>query len=471
MSTVTCKCGKNVPFRQTWLYLPSIRDTDCVSSGKGCSSSTNLDSRNIKNDVARDAALTTVPTSSVSSMCLCLPLDGYTGENKRCCDDCINWSIDEQISRGIIPALVETNDELRNQRPTVLKPQIDAEALIETYATTSTDILTSTESSLSPTVLYVAQGEIAHCTSSRTDILISDRATTCHLLALRSFSRHEQSTTTRKLLPLCTMTHLDQCTYDYCIRNAFETHYDYHHRCYTSTNITAMQSVNIELDIHIVGGFLDTSGTSRTMSIWIMNLLADLADQYHARQPSMKMILRTACITAANHNHQHGGPIVRGLGINCRTGHIVAAHCNNPGPAIRIRMARLWLNGHGADECNLSLQSRLRLIQIPDSDLLMIEPLFPDGRCCNCRYLQSDLRVQIEQLLRIQDDTTLLKYCSTSPEYEEDDFCTSTRASFQYILDELAKNSAASCTHPTSTRIPPKRYRRVDGSSNTWTLA
>ena len=43
-------------------------------------------------------------------------------------------------------------------------------------------------------ILYVAQGEIADATAAQYDVLISDRATTCHILAVRSF------TTLRKLL-------------------------------------------------------------------------------------------------------------------------------------------------------------------------------------------------------------------------------------------------------------------------------
>ena len=69
--------------------------------------------------------------------------------------------------------------------------------------------------------LYVAQGEIAHCTPSQNHFLVSDRATTCHILALRSTSSNQEEA-------LCTLTHLDGPLYGPCLRSAVNEHAVYH---------------------------------------------------------------------------------------------------------------------------------------------------------------------------------------------------------------------------------------------------
>jgi hypothetical protein len=76
-------------------------------------------------------------------------------------------------------------------------------------------------------VINVIQGEIAHCTPSQADILVSDDATTCHIVALRSIcSRNILGKDT----VLATMTHLDGPGYETCLRDAVMEHIKHHNK-------------------------------------------------------------------------------------------------------------------------------------------------------------------------------------------------------------------------------------------------
>jgi hypothetical protein len=151
----------------------------------------------------------------------------------------------------------------------------------------------------------------------------------------------------------------------------------------------------------------------------------------------------------------------------CRTGQILVMHCvHPPGPAMTLRMARLWIRGHGPDRCEASSQLKLSLIHTPESELIRIEPLFPFGYRCSCGFLQNDIRQEFEYLLQLRDDKVFLMYCSTSPEHEEEDFCKSTRESFQYMLKQLKTVNLTTCITPAAPRL----YCRVNRSSNTWMM-
>jgi Protein N-terminal asparagine amidohydrolase len=374
--------------------------------------------------------------------------------------------IDVHLQRGFIPALFETNQLLRNQKPTVFSDQMDTVESEQISETCRISVYAGTEHSIEPTVLYVAQGEIAHCTFNQADVVVSDRATTCHVLALHSRSGSAIPYPSFKdVVPLSTMMHFDACTYDSCVRNAVELHATHHHRHWSSR--TTADSFEIYLDIHLVGGFNDNDATSRKITLWIMNLLIEIAQEYHVTMPTMKMVLRTACVTAANHDPFHNGPVVRGLGLVCRTGQIMVAHCVNPGPAMTLRMARLWVRGHGTHRCHETLsESKLSLIHTSESECITIAPLFPLACHCRCGFLQNDAKQEFEYLLQLRDDKSFLKYCSTSPEHEEEDFCKSNRASFRYILQHFKQADLFTSIPPGASR----HYRRAHRSSNEWLI-
>ena len=438
-------------FRQTLLHLPSSPDGALNDTDDQTSYSDPRDT----DPINRINYLLT-KKSAASASTLVIPIQTDAGPTDAKEHD--SSSIDEQIAAGAFLSISCVNETLRQQHPITLLPdsmEEPVEAIEDTIPTQSSpEMSTSSSLPLSKRVLYVAQGEIAHCVATQADILVSDRATTCHILALRSSGGHPDNELVATAL--CTIAHLDRTSYSQCIRDAFQTHYEFHAR---SGNDLAIPY--IELDIHVVGGFKDTSGDSRKTTSWILNLLADLADVYYTKKPAMKMVLRTACVTAANHNHETGGPVVRGLALDCDSGEVYAARAKHPGPEMKLRMARLWLCGHSLNTCDVS---KLRIIHTYHIDMVIIEPLFVrESRFCRCGFLQYQMQAYFQQLLGIRDDKILLKCCSTSPEHEEDDFCDSTRNSFSYALMQY---TSVPTTDLSSTTVP-LRFRRI-GGSNRW---
>lgn len=241
--------------------------------------------------------------------------------------------------------------------------------------------------------LYVAQGEIAHCTSSQNNFLVSDKATTCHILAMRSCSSDREA--------LCTLTHIDGTGYANSLRAAIEGHASYH------------GNSSCKLDIHVAGGYKDLRGTSRDLSNWLMQELAALAEE----NLPIEFTLQTACITSINTCSSSQQPLVRGLALDCRTGQVWMAHCpsvEQHGPAPVQRAARLW-----AQHCPTPT---LHCIFTHKSNHLVIQPY----RIVKFKGLESLLRLP---------DHALLQYCSTSPDVEEDDFCPMVRRTLHFLKE------------------------------------
>lgn len=435
--------------RQTLLYLPPTTLDGHVSSDLTASD-------NDKNYMKLSNNFTTMNLAALPTT-LAIPIDAIELSGRRKSD----WTIDEQIAAGYYPVLLQVNESLRQQNPLLLLP--NSGKALENTIHEVTEPTKSSFASISPVstqsqrILYVGQGEIAHCTAAQVDILVSDRATTCHILALRSSCCCRRLCKNLADSTLCTIAHIDSANYNRCIYDAFQTHYEFHSsRCLNTSEDAVTPS--IKLDIHIVGGFKDTSSGSRTITTWIMNVLADLADKYSTKDPSMTMMVQTACITAANQNYKNGGPVVRGLALDCNDGKVFAAHVKHPRPAMELRQAKIWISGHRPNNCDPTSVSKLRMIHTYHNDVVVIEPLFVDeSRSCQCGFIQHQMQQQFQYLLGIRDDKIILKYCSTSPEYEEDDFCETTRSSLMFVLQQY--NSVPSV-------ISPLRFTRVD--SNTW---
>jgi len=319
--------------------------------------------------------------------------------NLGCCmldqqDDCFLYlpSDDSGIDECLqyVPALQEANDDLLNRG--IL--QLTGEQRF----------------------LYVAQGEIAHCTSSQNDFLVSDKATTCHILALRSCSSDREA--------LCTLTHIDGTGYATSLRAAVDEHASYHGK-----------NSSCQLDIHVAGGYKDLNGTSRDLSNWLMQELATLADEYL----SVEFTLQTACITSMNTCSSSQQPLVRGLARDCRTGQVWMAHCpsiEQQGPAPVQRAARLWVQHGGAP------QPTLHCIFTHQSIDLVVQPY-------NIVKFKG-----LESLLRLPDHV-LLQYCSTSPDVEEDDFCPTVRRTLCFLKENA------------NTTLDLLRFRRC-GKTNKW---
>jgi len=229
--------------------------------------------------------------------------------------------------------------------------------------------------------VYIHQGELGHATSSECDVLVSDRATTCHVLAFWS--------TSSRATPLSSLTHLDGTGYGKCLQEAIAFHRNHHHN-----------QDDMRMDVHVVGGFLDDKEHSAAITRWLFHFLADVAD----RETRIQFRLCTACVTALN--DRCGRPRGRGMAIHCATGRVTLAKATCLGPLPPLRAARIWSNSRTLHTVH-STDGRLRVPKFawkPVPDYLVRLP-----------------------------DATLLDQCSTSPDAEEEDFCQQLRATFLFL--------------------------------------
>lgn len=277
-------------------------------------------------------------------------------------------------------------------------------------------------------VLYVRQGEMAHAVPSHCDVIVSDKATTCHILALRS----KTCTST----PLVSLTHIDGTCYEDSIREMIVEHKSHHDQLFFNSfkeeKKEEIDRQRIEMDVHIVGGFEDATSSSREISTFLINLLAQVADE---ERTAIRMTLKTCAISSMNDNG-YSCPIGRGMGIDLRTGEAFLAKVDDSaaGPAPTLRSVRLWRS-----------YKQLSLIHTARSNKLVIAPFhfqpFPE----------------IDMLLKLPD-SVLLQCTSTSPDVEEDDFCYNIRKSLRYMLNHKSHEIFAQ----------PLIFRREDSSSNIW---
>ena len=332
-------------------------------------------------------------------------------------------------------------------------------------------------------LVYITQREVGHAVPSQCDILVTDRATTCHMLAFRSVSGDVGS------IPLSSLAHIDSPCYDHCVRAMVDEHIAHHHQTFKNQGLVCEEVFpRICLDVHIVGGFDDEKNESHRISTWLMELLIRLADEVKDR---MTMILRTCIISSMNDNGFRC-PIARGLGIDVQTGMVFRAAVDRDvmGPFIDLRSARLWSSkwssslssssSSSPSTCtywrrgNLplslsssqppprpsSLQRYLAIIHTshrPSSSpspshnpaVLTIDPFFyqPFGA--------------LEWYVSLPDPL-LLQCCSTSPSVEEPDFCDSVRSTFYFIRD-------VDCRDVFGRHIQEPLICHRMGSSNYWT--
>lgn len=203
-------------------------------------------------------------------------------------------------------------------------------------------LITSTNSGR---VINVLQGEIAHSTPSQADTLVSDDATTCHIVALWSQylgmeggERTSIGITSKRVL--ATMTHIDGPTYQASLRDAIDEHVRYHsmHSKNTLNNdpeeyenscTKNATSGSIAMSIHIMGGFSDDGYNSIAITDSILQTLANSANgrnKYYASKglPMLQMTLETCAVTSANDNGL-GCPVGRGLAMEIATGNVFLA--------------------------------------------------------------------------------------------------------------------------------------------------
>lgn len=356
-----------------------------------------------------------------------------------CWDDTSNTTIAPE--QGSIVAVIDDDDEYddvegsANFYLSCISPQLrkasDAMLSVPTVQFTAAS---------NERILYVLQGEVAYATLSQTDVLVSDHATTCHILALRSVvggldDDHENHYHDDALGSL---THLDDTLYEPCLRKMIHRHWNYHndkqrrkcrHPCsdneeeekrndrenYDDTvwaHSRHYRHPAMTLEIHVLGGLGDE--TSHNLSNWLIRVLTNMAEEL----PSVRFVLQTCAISSLNDNGC-GEPRGRGLALDLRSGRCYVAECDEAvvGPKRTLRAARIFAPPPSPSECRF-----LTCIHDPSSSHLIIEPF---------RYASVP---QTNALLLLSDEL-LLQCTSTSPHCEAGDFCTGIRRMLRFLRD------------------------------------
>ncbi|KAG7355475.1 asparagine amidohydrolase [Nitzschia inconspicua] len=288
-------------------------------------------------------------------------------------------------------------------------------------------------------LLYVAQGERANATDREFDVLVSDKATTCHIMALRSYGSicnnndNFQGKQQPSALPLTSMTHLDGTSYEDCIRKMVHEHVVYQSEQSNQSLCSDSKKVEVvvTIEMHIMGGFDDPDSTSSNITDWLVALLARIARDYkkghtafsnNGSPISLQMVLKTCAVTSMNDTGR-SCPVGRGLGIDLKTGEVFLAKChsNATGPVPVLRSVRLWSKNNRQGPTLSVIHSVTDRSALPGR--VVVRPFrfapFPD----------------IHYLLTLSDDD-LVQYTSTSPDVEEDGFCQDVRASMKFLLQQ-----------------------------------
>ncbi|KAL7554321.1 hypothetical protein ACHAWF_017762 [Thalassiosira exigua] len=329
-------------------------------------------------------------------------------------------------------------------------------------------------------VINVLQGEIAHCSPSQADLLVSDDATTCHIVAL--WSRYSKEGKENNNVAgvandhvLSTIAHIDGPKYEASLRDAVKEHVKYHCEHFKNDIEEDAKDINgdlqsqenigggtIELSIHIMGGFNDSDGSSIEITDDVLWTLAGLSNEYSAdlyarRLPQLIMTLETCVVSSANDDGT-GCPLGRGLALEVATGAVFLAEveCSHSstmpsstltrancgirrssfkglmkfqsmarakytsaeGPEVTLRSTRLWASAFHS--CGKKQESKLHVIHRPGSDYLCIDPFFFGPHS------------SAKGLLRYGDQE-LIQITSTSPEVEKPNFVTKVREALAYM--------------------------------------
>lgn len=324
-------------------------------------------------------------------------------------------------------------------------------------------------------LLYVAQGERANATTQQYDVVMSDKATTCHILAFRSRTNSTSDNGYEGDLPLTSLTHLDGPQYELCVRDMVREHMDYHHRDNSPNKSRRKRTKFVEeekksddcrepnddsnccledkitIDIHVMGGFNDIDSSSSDMTDWLMHLLARMAQEFKDQRAGVQMVVKTLVVSSSNNevdDRENDSPIGRGFGIDLRTGEVfltdnkedTSTSTSSSGPIPVLRSVRLWSRCCSGSKSGHLQQHRLSVVHtVKDVDALWSS--FGIDEDDNHRKKYSLFWVQPFRFRSILDadvllempDELLLQYTSTSPEVEEAGFCEDVRASLQFL--------------------------------------
>lgn len=347
---------------------------------------------------------------------------------------------------------------------------------VQQQSVSSHKLITSTNSGR---VINVLQGEIAHCTAKQADVLVSDDATTCHIVALRSRCHRGGQVVEINDGIMASMTHVDGPGYDACLSDAVMQHFEHHSRRLLVVKNARMEEANanepeeckenytdiechgvIELSVHIMGGFNDIEGSSIAITDNVLSVLAKLAEELDVKakvtnndnRPKMSMILETCAVSGANDDGT-ACPIGRGLALNVATGDIFLAEVEDriqsfsiapfqssqgiglvsidgdiqllfngdnstsvEGPDALLRSVRLWATAFFP----CGEDHKLNIIHRSNEEYLVVDPFFFRSHA------------YAKELLNLSD-AELLQFTSTSPAVEKANFARKVRKALAYM--------------------------------------
>ena len=272
-------------------------------------------------------------------------------------------------------------------------------------------------------ILYVGQGEVAHALPHHCDYLVSDKATTCHILALRSEFHGN--------LPFTSLTHIDDTVYESCLRSIVREHLTHHNYQWSD-----LSQSRIKFHLDIVGGFADADNLSSQITNWILRVFATIAREF---EKVVEFKLRTCAVSSLNDNG-YKCPITRGLAIHLRSGNIYSAKVHNDvaGPAIELRAARVW-----------SVREALSVIHTSSS-----------GSCIRIEPFSYTSTPDYKRLLYLSDEV-LLQLTSTSPHVEEEGFCEEVRSTARFVIE-------VPCYKVFGRNLNKSLHFKRVGTSNDW---
>jgi len=312
--------------------------------------------------------------------------------------------------------------------------------------------------------VYVHQGEVAHALSTQDcDLLVSDKATTCHIMALHSFDTNTKSTSTSTSTNssstnrrMTSLTHLDSTDYEKCVRQMIQKH-QWHPSADSTTDPNFSAAASRTLQVNIVGGFDDAQHSSERISQWLLALLVDIAQEQDRQKECTRsragrkvhLQLQACVISAMNTNtwtctctsssksskrsKMRKEPMARGLAICTRTGKVHLAHVDSMklmGPHALLKNARLWASLFHQEQKQDPIQTAaqtnrsriLHCIHSTDSNNITITPF----------YFQPLQPKDFHRIMSLPDHL-LLKETSSSPEVEDEHFCQRVRDTFVFM--------------------------------------
>lgn len=164
---------------------------------------------------------------------------------------------------------------------------------------------------------------------------------------------------------------------------------------------------NDEIELHMVGGFMDNRSLSQEM---ILSLLDTLL-----RHKSI-IVIKTAAVCQYNNCVKEGvnRPIIYNVAFCIKTCELFKCQFVDKGPLLDLRSSRHFCSGHN---CHLMLN-----IYDTINCCIRIEPFDYDPMRSIDYWLKSD-------------DEFILRNLSTSPDVEPEDFVSNVRRTLQFIRD------------------------------------